>query len=122
MRQLLLLPLLSLLLLANSDCHHQGKGPYKGRLAVAGICMNYTFELVEGTIDSSRVETNWTDETTGKVYHQAFSVVNVCDLPKNLKAGDEFYFDVDTTPPKPCMVCEAYYPKPVKQLVIKVTN
>jgi hypothetical protein len=114
---------LALLLLSASDCQHKAKGQYKGRLEIAGICMHYTISLLEGKIDSSLLERTWVDENTGKSYSNAFTLGDPCSFPKDLKAGDEFYFNIDTsTAPRPCMVCEAFYPTPAKALRIQVTG
>lgn len=116
--------LLALVLLSATDCHHKAaRGQYKGKLEIAGICMNYTIRLLEGQLDSAQVERAWTDPTTEKSYNNVFSLGDPCSFPKELKAGDEFYFNIDTsTAPRPCMVCEAFYPTPGKKLRIIVTG
>jgi len=93
---------------------------YKARLEIQGICMNYTFSMLEGTTDTSLVTPEWTDETTGKKYTNAFGLANPCDFPKTIKVGDEFYFRLDTTRKEDCIVCMAYYPTPPKKIGIKV--
>lgn len=98
--------------------NHSGK--MKARFEVSAICSNYTFSLIEGSNDSSLVEASWTDPQTKKTYSNAFGVKNPCDLPEGLKAGDEFYFELDNDRPNRCMVCMAYYPTPAKKLTIKV--
>lgn len=98
----------------NSDC-------YKARLEVKGICSNYTLKLLEGNIDMSKIVAAWTDETTGKQYANVFGLGSPCNFPDSIKAGDEFYFKIDTVVQN-CMVCMAYYPHPPKSLKIKVIN
>lgn len=94
---------------------------YKGKLQVKGICMNYTFSVIEGKIDSSLVNSSWTDENTGKAYQQAFGLRNPCNFPGTINEGDEFYFYIDSTSVKQdCAVCMAYYPTPSRKLSIKV--
>jgi hypothetical protein len=95
-------------------------GTYKGRLEIKGICMNYTIKVLEGNIDTSLVASNWTDETTGKSYTNVFKLGSPCSFPENIQQGDEFTFTIDTSGPKDCAVCMAYYPTPQKQLSITV--
>jgi len=37
---------------------------YKGRLEIKGNCMNYTIKLLAGNINTSLIDSTWTDETT----------------------------------------------------------
>jgi hypothetical protein len=94
----------------------------KGRLEVAGMCMNYTISLLDGKAPEGAVEPTWTDETTGKKYQNAFRLGNPCDFPSTIKQGDEFYFRIDSTNMKQCALCMAYYPTPSKALFIKVAD
>ncbi len=95
---------------------------YKGRLEIAGICMNYTIGLLEGAIDSSLIAASWTDETNGKTYNNVFRLGSPCNFPASIKQGDEFYFVIDSTTAQNCAVCQAYYPAPSKSLRIKVVQ
>jgi hypothetical protein len=109
--------------LSNHTCNKQAShGKYKGRLEIAGVCMNYTIKLLEGNIDTSRISSNWTDEVTGKSYTKVFALENPCSFPSSIKQGDEFYFYVDTAKEKGCITCMAYYPKPPKKLSIRVAE
>ena len=107
-------------------CNTGGKATstqrYKGKFEVKALCMNYTFTVTEGNIDTSLVNASWADESTGKIYNNAFGIKNPCDLPKDLQAGDEFYFVIDTAKGSPCQVCMAYYPTPPRKLSIKVVG
>lgn len=98
----------------NSNC-------YKGRLEVKGLCGNYTIALLEGKMDTARMEAKWKDDVTGKTYNNVFALGSVCSFPDSLKAGDEFYFTLTETQEQ-CAVCMAYYPRPQKSLLIKVLN
>lgn len=91
---------------------------YKARVEVVGICSNITLSVIEGKIDANYVEPSWTDETTKKTYTNAFKLGNPCSI-NNLKAGEEFYFKIDTSKQADCAVCMAYYPTPSKALSIK---
>jgi hypothetical protein len=94
---------------------------YKGRLEIKGICSNYTIAVLEGNIDTSRIEASWTDENTGKAYRNAFALGSPCSFPSAIEQGDEFYFELAETDEQ-CAVCQAYYPKPSKALSIKVLD
>lgn len=118
----LVLVALSIILLSNSDCSTKKTARLKGKLEIAGICSNYTIKVIEGKIDTSLVVANWTDETTGKTYNNVFKLGSPCTFPATIKQGDEFYFTIDTSPQKDCMVCMAYYPTPEKAIAIKVEN
>jgi hypothetical protein len=122
MKLFLIFSALATLFLSNSDCSKKKitSLKYKGKLEVAGICMNYTISLLEGDIDNAAVVDNWTDETTNKSYDNAFRLGNPCDFPATIKQGDEFYFTIDTTKGKDCAVCMAYYPTPPKAISIKI--
>lgn len=114
---------LAIFTLSKYTCNRQASsGKYKGRLEVAGICMNYTIKLLEGSIDTSRISSNWTDEVTGKSYIKVFALGNPCSFPSSIKQGDEFYFYLDTVTEKGCITCMAYYPKPPRKLSIRVAE
>ncbi len=121
MKQLILLPALTLLLLSHTNCSKNAVR-YKGKLEIAGICMNYTIRITEGNMDTSNIVANWIDETTNISYTNVFRLGNPCDFPASIKQGDEFYFTIDKGKGKDCAVCMAYYPTPPKALSIKVTE
>ncbi|MDZ4796375.1 MAG: hypothetical protein SGI83_19055 [Bacteroidota bacterium] len=124
MKQFILVSALTTLLLSNSDCNKKTSTGtrYKGKLEIAGICMNYTIRVTEGNPDTSIVAANWTDESTKKSYTNVFRLGNPCDFPATIKQGDEFYFTIDTTKGKDCIVCMAYYPTPSKAVSIKIAE
>ena len=124
MKQFFLLSIVATILLSSSECSNKKttSDKFKGKLEIAGICMNYTIKVVEGNIDPSLTEANWKDETTGKSYSNVFKLGSPCNFPKTIKEGDEFYFTIDTVQSKPCNVCMAYYPTPSKVLAIKVSE
>ena len=82
--------------------------------------MNYTIAVLDSDIKGLDIEKTWTDENTGKTYKNVFAPGNPCMFPPGIKEGDSFYFSIDTAREEPCMICEAYYPKPSKKLNIKV--
>ena len=122
MKFFILLSAFATLLLSSGDCKKKkaNDGRYKGKLEIAGICMNYTIKVVTGNMDASATEAGWKDETTGKSYTNVFKLGNPCDFPATIKQGDEFYFTIDSSKSNPCIVCMAYYPTPSKTLSIKV--
>ena len=124
MKLLLLLSTFILLGASTKSCKNQQLPPgcYKGKLEIKALCMNYTISIQSKNFDTSMVVNSWTDETTGKTYKNAFRLGSPCTFPDSLKAGDEFYFTIDSTSVQNCMVCMAYYPTPSKRLSIKVLN
>lgn len=111
---------LATLFLSASDCQHKATTRFKGRLEVKALCMNYTISVIDGNIDTALVVPSWTDETTGKSYHNVFRLGSPCTFPADINAGDEFYFTIDSSAVQNCAVCMAYYPTPPKKLPIKV--
>jgi hypothetical protein len=93
---------------------------YKAKLETKALCMNYTLTLTEGNIDTSLINTSWTDESKGKTFANAFGLANPCDFPSTINEGEEFSFTIDTAKGKECAVCMAYYPTPPRKLKIKV--
>ena len=124
MRLFIFLTALASLLLSAGECNKKPSSgqPMKGRLEVAGICMNYTIRLLDGTIDTSMIAANWTDEATNISYTNVFAPGNPCRLPATIKQGDEFYFSIDTSTQEECIICMAYYPTPPKKIFIKVVE
>ena len=124
MKIIFVLSVLITLILSNSDCSKKEDNAikYKGKLEIKAICMNYTIRLLEGNMDTSKISTNWIDESTAKQYVNVFGLGSPCNFPANLKEGDEFYFIIDTKTSQDCAVCLAYYPTPPRKLSIKVTE
>ena len=78
-------------------------------------------ELIEGTIDTSKVEAQWKNPGTGKIYKNAFALSNLCALPGSLNEGDEFFFKLDASQlTAGCVICLAYSPTPKKDLPISI--
>jgi hypothetical protein len=97
-------------------------GCYKGKLAVKGICSNYTIQVTGGNIDTSLIVGSWRDEQTGVTYKNVFGLGSPCTFPARLKEGDEFYFTIDNNSVQNCVQCMAYYPTPEKKLSISVRS
>lgn len=93
---------------------------YKGKLAVAGICGNYTIELVSGDLPVDLYENSWVDPQTNLSYQKAFRLANFCDFPAAIQQGEEFYFSIESNPSAQCATCLAYYPTPQRAVAIRV--
>lgn len=114
---------LGLVILLFTSCYKKSgnvveDGRLKARFEIKGICSNYTFSLIQGKMDPSLIEKEWTDPQTGKTYSNAFGVLSLQNFPHDLKEGDEFYFDFGTPPAEPVGTCAAWYPTPKKKLHI----
>jgi hypothetical protein len=122
MKLFIVLSAISILMISAGDCSKKTSAEvkYKGRLEIAGMCMNYTIKVLQGKMDHSKIAAGWTDETTGKSYTHVFGLKNPCQFPGSIKAGDEFYFYIDTSVNKGCITCLAYYPTPSQKLSILV--
>ncbi len=121
---ILLCSLVSFVVSSQKKCNNGSKSVncLKGRLVIKAICSNYTIKLLEGTVDTSKIATNWTDENTGKTYSNVFALDNPCSFPADINQGEEFYFTIKAEPDKDCNVCMAYYPVPPKRLSISVSK
>lgn len=114
--------LLALWLCNVIGCRKTDVGPvYTGRLEIDGICGNYTIKALNGGLDTTQVQANWTDPTTNISYTNVFGLSNPCDFPDSLQAGDTFEFRL-MAPSSSCIQCLAYYPTPGKQLSIQLVR
>jgi hypothetical protein len=93
---------------------------YKGKLAVAGICGNYTIVLKEGELSPGLYDNTWVDPQTNISYTKAFRLANFCDFPTTIQEGQEFYFSLEPSPSNQCVTCLAVYPTPAKAIAIRV--
>ncbi len=119
-RFILLISLLPHLLTYKCGKSKTPVGCMKGKLAIKGICMNYTLQVVDGKIDTSMIEASWKDPSSGENYAQAFALGNPCDFPSSINEGDEFYFKIKENPDQDCAVCQAYRDKPQKRISITI--
>ncbi len=125
MKLFFLLSSIFLLSISADKCSNTKKnvpGIYKARLEIKAICMNYTLSLLDGGIDSSLIMASWIDESTGKSYTNVFGLQSPCTFPPNIQQGDDFYFMIDSSTIKDCIVCMAYYPTPPRKLSIKIVE
>ena len=114
--------LLSVVLMA-FQCRKEGVNTrsFKGRLEIKGMCSNYTIKVLDGPVDTTQIQANWTDPSTGKAYQNVFGLGSPCTFPADINEGDEFYF-VLANEPQNCAVCMAFYPTPSRRLNIKVSK
>jgi hypothetical protein len=65
---------------------------------------------------------DWTEKGTENTIPNAVSVSNKCDIPQNLKNGDEFYFELASkeNTNQLCIVCKMMDYPPKKSIYIKV--
>ena len=123
MKTFILAPFAFILMVTTDKCKNKNENSvYKGKLEVKGMCMNYTIKLLEGSLDTSKIASEWKNEATGKIHNNVFALGSVCSFPSTINEGDEFYFTIDSTYVSNCAVCLAYYPKPAKSIAIKVVN
>lgn len=110
-----------LLPLVAFQCYKDLDSPvYKGKLAIAGICGNYTIILLEGNLSPDQYENTWVDPQTNNQYSKAFRLANYCDFPATIQEGQEFYFSPESSPSNDCVTCLAVYPTPSKAIAIRV--
>jgi hypothetical protein len=123
MLRIIVFVLLVLFISPSFQCKKNGlSGCYKARLELKGVCMNYTIKVLEGNIDTSLIEKNWTNPANGVTYQNVFGLGSVCDFPGEINQGDEFYFQIGNRSNNGCAVCLAYYPTPQKKLSITVSK
>lgn len=101
-----------------NDCESE---VFKGKLALKGICMNYVIQLVDGDLDPSLYEKQWTNPFDEQTYTNIFALESVCTFPSSIEEGDEFFFVIKKETQN-CAVCEAYSPTPNKRISIKVCD
>jgi len=123
MKILLFITLVLSVLGTKDGCKKPKNGTaYKGRLEIKGMCMNYTIKLLAGNLDTSLIDSKWTDDNTNKSYTNVFALGSRCSFPASIEQGEEFLFTIDSSTVQNCSVCLAFYPTPSKHLSIKVID
>jgi len=112
------------ILTAFMACHPSNvslPGTKKGKLVLAGPCGQYTVQLLEGVIDSSRIVKSWKDPSTDSIYTNVFGIVNFCHFGNyGLHVGDIFTFNIDPNPSdQGCFICMLYYPQPPPTIAVE---
>jgi hypothetical protein len=97
-------------------------GCYKAGLEIKGICLNYTIKVLQGDMDTSLMQNNWTDPNTGVAYQNVFALGSPCTFPPDINEGDEFYFKIGSVSPQSCLICQAFYTYASKRLSITVSK
>ena len=120
MVKIIFIPLVVFTLCSAYECNKRTSGKLKGKLVVKELCSHYVVQVIEGSVDTSRIVNGWKDGKRG-TFNSVFTVANRCNFPSALNEGDEFEFTFDANPPpQNCMVCMAYYPTPEKMNSIKM--
>ena len=124
MKILLSVIFITLLAITDNTCKKKKNNSvsncFKGRLEIKGGCMNYTIAVTQGNVDTSFIQSSWTDDNTGIVYKNVFALASKCDFPNTIDQGEEFSFVIDTAVNQNCAVCMMYYPVPAKKLSIRI--
>lgn len=94
---------------------------YRGKLLIKGICMNYVIQLVDGDLDASLYEKQWTNPFDEQSYTNVFALESICTFPSSIEEGEEFNFVLNEETQN-CAVCLAYSPTPNKGISIKVCD
>jgi hypothetical protein len=123
MRRSVLFPILLLFLfISGIMCQPRQVDPTPiGILVIDTVCSHLVIQLVEGTVNGSRVEPEWKNPNTNIVYVNAFTVANPCSFARNgLHVGDKFSFAFDdAAPADTCVICQIYYPTPSVANIVK---
>lgn len=107
--------LLSLPLLAQ-QCEKKQTTCLKGKV-VRVTCATTVVQVLN---NSSVGDAAWSDSmVTHQTYKHVFSVTNKCEMPATLKAGDEFWFSLDSSHTASCIVCMMYDAPPRAQFAVK---
>lgn len=102
-------------------CNKTESGPvHTGRLEIIGLCGTYTVRVLDNSLDTSRVQANWTNPLTNVSYSNVFRVGNPCEFPSGLQEGDTLFFRIISNPQGGCVQCLAYSPSPEKALNVQV--
>ena len=102
-RVVLFFLLFALMTCCGFQCERYGHLPaFTGKLAVAGICSNYTITLEEGALADSLYESIWIDPQTSLSYNRAFRLGNPCEFPSSIRAGETFKFVLEPNPSNNC--------------------
>lgn len=84
-----------------------------GKLVLNRACANYVIQVLQGTIEPSKIDALWKNPDNDSTYINVFTVANRCTFPDSLKEGDTISFEIDTNPPaQTCAVCAISYPTP----------
>lgn len=85
----------------------------KGKLVLNRACSNFVIQVLQGTIEPSKIDPLWKDTANDSTYINVFAVANRCSFPSGLAEGDTIMFALDPNPPaQTCAICQIYYPTP----------
>ena len=84
-----------------------------GKLVINGPCAHFVIQVLQGSIDPSKIDPLWKDSIHNINYVNVFTVGNRCTFPYNLAEGDTITFQLDSDPPaQVCDVCNIAWPTP----------
>jgi len=85
----------------------------KGKLVLNRACSNFVIQVLQGSIEPSKIEPLWKDTANDSTYINVFTVANRCTFPSGLAEGDTIFFALDPNPQvQTCAICQIYYPTP----------
>jgi hypothetical protein len=85
----------------------------KGKLVLNRACSNFVIQVLQGSVDPSKIDPLWKDTANDSTYINVFAVANRCTFPSGLAEGDTIFFALDPNPPaQTCQICQIYYPTP----------
>jgi hypothetical protein len=92
-----------------------------GKLAIDTSCGHFVIEVLQGSIDGSKIVPEWKNPADGSIYINCFAVANFCDFPSNsFSKGDIFSFELDPHPAiQHCPICFFDYPAPPVSNAVK---
>lgn len=111
-------PILFLLMLCSGImCQPEKVDPptLTGKLVIEKACANYVIQVLQGSIDPTKLDPLWKDTISGITYINVFTVANRCTFPGGFSEGDTLTFQLgdSSVPPSPvCDLCYVYYPTP----------
>lgn len=82
-------------------------------------CASAVIQIID---DKQNIGEEWTEMGTERKISNAVNVLNKCELPASLKAGDEFYFKIinESEAKQNCIACMMMDYPPQKRIYIKV--
>jgi len=98
------------------ECKNKTSAWLKGKV-IRITCASTVVQV----LDNKKIgDSSWADSmSTHQTYNNVFSVSNKCELPQTLKAGDEFWFTIDSISKTQCIVCMMYDAPPQSKFSVK---
>ena len=105
----------------NGSGNHDNNNAIKAKV-IRITCASTTIQILDAA--HYNLGETWTIEGTSNTYDHVAVVANKCELPDNLKEGDEFNFRIinEADARKDCIACMMYDYPPSKSIYLKVIN